>query len=195
MAFTADQNRQALDIWDAAYALAQKVGGFKTYRQNPSLTTQPEYLPQLAVFMLRDHAEPQGDENAGEPHMLNTVTLGFSGILLQSNMDEQLRMVAGLMKNLQLALLTDPDFIMMFRGVMSMDTRLVFTRQGETPLVEYQMEMACRYETDWPPVVPDWFKQMVVDTQLPGTTDPPVLESIYDVQWNGVGFQVTEKKK
>jgi hypothetical protein len=187
--FVATNNRQAVELWDAAYALAKSVGGFKTYRQSPSLTIRPEYLPQLGVYLLRERLEPQGDENAGEPHFLNACTLGFSGIILQSDMEAQLRSLAQLMNNLYQALLTDPDFIVMFRGIMSIDTRLVFTRQGETPLAEYQMEMICRYETDWPPVVPDYFKQMVVNVQPIGfSQDAPVITVVYNIQWNGQGM-------
>ena len=62
----AQSNTTAEMVWSAAYErIVASVKGFATYRRTPARTIQPEHLPCLSVYLLRDQETPLGDYNVG----------------------------------------------------------------------------------------------------------------------------------
>jgi hypothetical protein len=141
----------ATDVWNAAFARVKKLPGFRTVRQNPVDTIQPEMLPLLEVVMLRDQRTADGNANTGEPRFFHRVSLGFEGIIEASEASEQLTKLDAAMNGIDVALLTDPVFVAMVEGFESADCKLVFGRIGETPTASYQMELVVSFRTVWPP--------------------------------------------
>lgn len=161
-------NTTAEQIWSAAYErIVATVKGFTTYRRTPLLTLQPADMPCLAVYLLRDREQPIGDYNVGEPRFMQSCHLGIAGMILASNVDLQLEMLASKVMATRLSLFTDPQFIRLICGFESVDTRLVFSRINDTPVAEYQMELVVSFETIWPPHVPDDFLRLHLTTAFP----------------------------
>jgi hypothetical protein len=170
----AASNMTAELVWSAAYErIVATVKGFKTYRRTPMLTMQPDDLPNLAVYLLRDRETPVGDPGTTEPKFMEYVHLGIAGMIADSNVDAQLEWLANKVLATRLALYTDTKFIRLIHGIQSSDTKLVFGRAGEQPLAEYQMELVVSFETEWPPDVPDDFLMLHLETRFPSyDTDP-----------------------
>lgn len=174
-------NFTANEIWSAAYErLVAVARGFTTYRRVPSLTLQPTDLPCLAVYLLRDRETVIGDLNVGEPKFMHNMTLGISGIILQSNVDAQLEELARVVQLTRLALYTSPAFMRLISGIVSNDTQLLFSKPGggELPIAEYRMELVVAFETVWPPDVPDDFLVAHFETRYPPGSDPAKVQQI-----------------
>jgi hypothetical protein len=184
----AASNTTAEQVWSALYErLVTAVKGFATYRRTPVLTIQPQDLPCLSVYLLRDREEPIGDFNILEPRFYQTLTFGISGMILASNVDVQLEMLASKTMATRLALYTDPKFIHLISGYQSSDTKLVFSRVNELAVAEYQMELTVQFETVWPPNVPDDFLRIQLTTAFPTPERAPSTQQItaaWDVAQN-----------
>lgn len=178
----AASNFTAHQIWSAAYErLVEAVKGFTTYRRTPVLTIQPEDLPCLSVYLLRDREQPFGDPNVAEPRFKQYAHLGISGMILASNVDTQLEMLADKIAATRIALYTDTSFIRLIDGFESSDTKLVFSRAGETAMAEYQMELVVSFTTYWPPDVPDDFLRLHLETVFPSPEEAAGVEQIVRV--------------
>jgi hypothetical protein len=175
----AEANLTAEMVWSAAYEkIVASVKGFATYRRTPALTIQPQDLPCLSVYLLRDAEQPIGDYNILDPRFYQRATLGISGMILASNVDDQLAMLATKLMATRLALYTDPAFVRLTSGFESSDTKLVFSRVGELAVAEYQMQLVMCWETVWPPYVPDDFLRLHLETAFP---EPDTMDAVQQV--------------
>jgi hypothetical protein len=180
----AEANTTADIIWSAAYErIVSAVKGFSTYRRTPALTIQAQDLPCLSVYLLRDRQQPIGDFNILEPRFYQHAHLGISGMILASNVDLQLQMLATKLMATRLALYTDPKFIHLVSGFESSDTKLVFSRVGELTVAEYQMELVMCWETVWPPNVPDDFLRLHLETLFPSPDRAASTEQV-KAEWD-----------
>jgi hypothetical protein len=185
----AASNMTANMIWSAAYEqLLSTVKGFKTYSRTPAFTIQKDDLPLLAIYLLRDREQPDSSPYMGEPKFREFCHLGIAGMILQSNLDMQLEVLAAKVMATRLALYTNPKFMKLISGFESSDTRLVFSKVGELPVAEYQMELVMSFETVWPPDVRDDYLMLHLETRFPTyDTDPKeVLQIIrtWDIPQN-----------
>jgi len=174
-------------VWAAAYErVVAAITGFKTYRRTPILTIQPEDLPCLSIYKLRDREQALGESVTLEPRFIPYLHLGISGMIAASDVDQQLAWVATQLQSVRIALYTDAKFIKLISGFESSDTRLMFSRVGETAVAEFQTELVIRLpESFWPPLVPDDFKMLHLTLQYP--TPPhgaPVIERQWDIEQN-----------
>jgi len=175
----AESNTTAEIIWSAAYErIFAAVKGFTTYRRTPALTIQPDDLPCLSVYLLRDRETPIGDYNVLEPRFYQRAHLGISGMILASNVDQQLQLLASKVMATRIALYTDPAFIRLISGFESSDTKLVFGRVGELPVAEYQMELVIVFEAIWPPYVPDDFLRIHLETVFPSPDEAASTQQV-----------------
>lgn len=185
----AASNMTANMIWSAAYELLLgTVKGFKSYWRTPALTIQKDDLPLLAIYLLRDRELPEGSPYMGEPKFRQFCHLGIAGMILQDNIDTQLELLAAKVMATKLALYTNPKFIALISGFESSDTKLAFSRIGELPVAEYQMELVVSFETIWPPDMRDDFLRLHLETRFPtADTDPNEVMQIirhWDIEQN-----------
>jgi hypothetical protein len=156
-------NCDAMRLHNAVAALVFPLATwFKTKKMTPMLVVQPENLPRLSVFFLREVEASDG--KAGEPHFLANLHLGITGSIVSSDDENQLLQLQTNMLFFRRAIFSNPMFRVQ-QGVEmyeSTDTRMNFTRIGETPLAECQTEYVFSYRTDYPPELPDDLKQIVV---------------------------------
>jgi hypothetical protein len=124
---------------------------FKTFRRTPMLTLQPETMPCLSIYLLRDLRTPDGDANAGPPRFKHMVHVGFSGAVLANNEDKHLLQIDKSMSYIDTVLLNDPTFVAMIEGVEQIDRRYVFSRAGELPLSEIQKEYVFSFRSTFEP--------------------------------------------
>jgi hypothetical protein len=153
-----------------AMELAQAYFGsrFMTYRLTPMLQVQPGDLPILGVYLLREQRIEDSQANQGEPAFKHTMTLGFSGgALVDTEKQELLPSLENMMSELDDVLLTNPTFIILTEGIVSMDRTAQFAKVGETTLYEIRVEMSLQFSSRWEPIVPDMLEKVVVDTQFP----------------------------
>jgi len=170
----------ALAIYDEVFARVSTLPGFKTVKKTPMFTVEPGDLPRLGVYILREQAAAEGDTYAGNPRFNHTLTLGYSASVAQSD-DELLLVNLDTITNQILpALLSDPSFTKLV-GFVSLDRKLVFTRVGETPLAELQIEMVLDFRTEWAPRVPDDLTTVIVTEQHAPGQAPPIIRQ-YDIE-------------
>jgi hypothetical protein len=169
----------ARDVFEAAYTRAQQVPGFKTFRKTPMFAVVPAELPRLSAYLLREAGAPDGDANAGEPRFIHNVTLGFSGAIVASDDEQEFADLDTAVANILPALLSDPTFVAMVEGFASFDRKVVYSRIGETPLAEVQIEIVVTFRTYWPPTVLDDFNTLHIETRFPtANVDPNAVQQI-----------------
>ena len=169
----------ALRIVDKAATLARTISGWKQVRRTPMLQVQPDDLPSLGVYLLREQWAPDGDANAGEPRFIHDLSIGLSGAIAITGSDAQLIALDVLMNDLCAKLLSDTTFIVMVEGVNGIDRRLSFTKDSETPMAEIMMEMRVGFRSQWPPLVVDDLNEIHVTTALkPGDTQEEIDQRI-----------------
>jgi len=179
----------ASKIHEKAYDIAIASFGtrFKTYRKTPMLQVTPQDLPVLAVHILREQRSEDNHANHGEPKFKHRLTLGFSGAV-HAETDEQnsLYHLEEMMSELDDALLTNPQFVILTEGVVSMDRVAQYAKVGETTLFEIRVEMVMEFSSYFPPVVPDMLETIHIQTQFPdkahAESGTQQLERTYDIE-------------
>ncbi|MET3969100.1 hypothetical protein [Bradyrhizobium sp. S3.9.1] len=160
---------------------------FKTYRQTPMLQVQPGDLPILAVHLLRERREPDGQPNQTVPKFVHNLTLGFSGAVhVETDKQEDIHALEGWMSTLDDILLSDPNFVRLTEGVLAMDRVGQYAKVGETTLFEIRIEMNLQFRSDFQPRVPDELKVVHIETQFPDKAHAeigtPQLDRVYDIE-------------
>lgn len=150
----------AIKLADEVFSRLQAVGGFTSYHRAPVTQVNPGDLPLLGVFLMRENMTADGDENAGEPHYIHRLTLGITGAISATAPEAQLIALELVMSQILEALLQDASLFNQewIDGIPSIDRRLNFTRIGETPLAEVQVELVIKYGSRWEPTVTDDFE-------------------------------------
>lgn len=179
---------QALKIHQKAYTLAVLGFGtrFRTYRKTPMLQVQPNDLPMLAVYILRERRVPNGQPEQAEPKFIHELTLGFSGSIHAKTADQNtLYELETWMSELDDILLSNPKFVMLSEGVTGMDRTSMYAKEGETTLFEIRVEMSLQYRSNFPPRVDDWLETVHVKTQFPdkahADSGTPQVEAQYEL--------------
>jgi hypothetical protein len=157
---------------------------------------QNENLPFLACYFMDEMLGPDGDINAGAPHFMHRLKLGFS-VIVQSNDNEVAE------KNLDIAhwaimnyltrqdwwhfKMPDPWPDVQIEGVERGSRKFVFGNtalNNETPIAELQMDLTLVHRTYFPPEVLDQFLSMHVTVAGEWPYDPNAGDSfpiVYDI--------------
>jgi len=180
-------------IWDAAWAQALKLPGFKTYRQAPLLQqTQPEELDLLACYMLSNDGIPDGNSTIGPVKLLEQVQIGFSGIIADSDSGSIHRRLAVYTSALDELLLRDPSFVRfdLFQGVERRAIKFQTGQVGQTPCSEFHYLITFSVRNVWEPVITDDFLTMHLETIFPlGETADEIahtlqVRAVWDIPQN-----------
>jgi len=162
------------------YAMAGFGARFKTYRKTPMLQVAPGDLPMLSVHILRERRIPLGSHNHAEPKFKHDVSLGFGGAVQADTEDQnKLYELEEWMSELDDILLSNPKFVNLSEGVLSMDRQSQYAKVGETTLFEIRVEMVLEFSSSFPPLVEDDLKTIHVESRYPDiTTDPAEVQQI-----------------
>lgn len=160
----------ASQIHAAAFGLLTTAFGstFKTYRKTPFLQVQPNMLPLLAVYIMRERRSEDGQANQAEPKFIHQLTLGFAGAVhAETDNQNELNALEEAMTQLDYFLLSDPRFVNLTEGVLSMDRQGQYAKVGEITLFEIRVEMVVQFRSYWPPGVPDWLQTVHITAEFP----------------------------
>lgn len=182
----------SLIIRDTLLATLKATPFFSSFvtRKNNMLQVQPQHLPLLALYFVKDEARPDGDWNAGHIKFVQDVTLGFSVIVqrndpdaCESKLDEAYCVIANtLWPNQYVMNLLDTrnpyqagtgtPFNTRIEGIMAGNRRHNWgTTDNETPIGEMRFEVVCRYRDDFAPIIPDDLLEVYLTTGIkPGET-------------------------
>jgi hypothetical protein len=180
----AGYSTQALQIHDAVWKrLTTKLTGFVSFNTSPFYVVQPANLPRVGVDILRDNAQSIDDEVlTGEPKYTHYLTIGISVATLASDDMAQFKGIEQQVANIYNILLQDPTFVggtdSPIEGITRIDRKTQFSSVGEMPLAEIQIEMTFRYWTTWPPIVPDDFLRMHLETRFEPIDDPDIRPEV-----------------
>jgi hypothetical protein len=178
---------RSTDILDAVWERVLKVTGFRTYRRGPIMVqTQPEDLPLIACYLPEDDGQAWGDSDVGSPKLSETVSIGVSGLVLDSKSDGQYVKLIAATDQLDELILRDPKFTS-FDLIRGIERRRKATRSyqvGETPMLEFQWQITVSVINTWEPVIPDDLKQVHFETRYPTPdTDPQEIRQII-MEWD-----------
>jgi hypothetical protein len=184
-------NSYALVIRDGALARCKALPYFSNFRRFGSsklVQVQPQHLPNLSIFFLREVGTPWGDANAGEPRFVHEVVLGFSVMLAQNNPDVLENQLDAAFWAVMNGLLGDASFRLMgIEGFSRFQRSHEFGLMGsenETPFGELRLELALALRSDWPPVVVDDLLTIHLTTAYPSPTEAATTQQVvaeYDI--------------
>lgn len=168
-----------------------------TYQKSRQLPTQTRALPTLGVFLIKEDMTPDGDMNHGDIEMVHNLTIGFSVVILNNDVEatqEKLNQAYWVIMNW---LWRDPYLMNMIdtraypsgignpdnvriEGLGNGSWRFVdhVMADNETPMSELRYEQALRYRADYTPIITDDFLLMHQET-VPLASDgtiPPADE-------------------
>ena len=181
-------------IWDAAWAQALKIPGFKTYRQAPLLQmTMPEDLDILCCYMLGTDGQADGNVAfMGPVKLVESVQIGFSGIMASSEAGDTHRKLSLYTSALDELLLRDPKFanFNLFQGIERRSIKYQIGQVGQVPTSEFHYLITFSVRNGWEPVITDDFLTMHLVTIFPlGGTEEEIegtlqVEAVWDIPQN-----------
>jgi len=152
---------------------------YRVVRDNWGWPLASDDLPALAVFMPRETMTPDGSDNSGEPSFVHDCTLGVIislGFAQPEDLKDDLKIrVAAIYDTLLTTVgfrLPIPGQVPLFESFGKIEETTVFDQQGETFIVEGQLQITIRFRSDWPPVIPDDFETLAVTLKQPGQPTP-----------------------
>lgn len=154
--------------------------------KQPGGTMQPDEMPTLGVFTMRERMIPDGDGNAGPLQFIHDVTIGLSIALKESNPDNADAALDAKIEALLTKLFGDPSFVSfapgaLFESIEQIDRTRIFPDKGEAYYVEGRVAITFRYRTYWEPVIPDNLEKVHVENKtFPEGT--PQVKSEYDLE-------------
>ncbi|MCX4195106.1 hypothetical protein OMR07_05585 [Methylobacterium organophilum] len=168
--------------WDIREAIIERLSDLPGYkalpRRVPLPQLQPSDLPRLSVFIMGERLTPRGDAGASAPSFTCEITIGISdmrGFAATDVIDGQNDAAVDAIEE---RLLCDPSFTQkgpdaLFEAVTGITRERRYPQDGETYFAELRLTMTFRVGFDYPPIVPDRFKDMAVTAKRPGHPGAP----------------------
>jgi hypothetical protein len=175
----------ASEIQDMIIARARTLPMFTKVFATPMETWQGDDLPALAVFLVEEDMQSDGD--AGEPHFLHTAIIGVQAVVMTSDVDEQRAQIVAALGQLDTAILTDPATLMPIEEIKRIFRRFKYERVAETPIAHLSMAITLTFRSRWAPVVPYDFNVLHVETAFPAggdTTSVIQVKAVWDIPQN-----------
>ncbi len=179
-------------IRDAMYdrIVAAMPRDFKTTRKLPFPTMQPDMLPALGVYVMRETKSPYGDANLGPPHyqvdaIISVMILDLAGKPenLEGGVDRKIDLI-------EETILRDPGFVnirekgtdqIIIDSIPNISRQYLFPQQGETYYLEARLQFTFRFMCVYEPIIPDDLKVIHVTTFLNEPQRPIISGEIPDV--------------
>lgn len=178
---------QATAIRDAIFVRLSALPGYARKRKTPVPQLQPDDLPALSVFLIREQLNADGDANAGDPHFLSLITIGIAStrgfndpVVTDGKLDADVDLIEN-------KLLTDASFVHfgldpppLFEGVQAIVRTHVYAKDGETYFAEARLELTFVTRVDFQPVITDDYEGLDITVRPLGsaTSTPPITIKI-----------------
>ena len=141
----------------------------------PILTMQPDQLPALSVFIIKEDAAMDG--NTSIPQFKVSLELMLALTVMSSDpvfIDGSLDQFAAAVYNI---LLTDPTFLAQFEYVEKITREFAFKKEGESYIAEIGIRLTVSYRSRYEPLAPN--SLTLIDIQ---STEFPVGTPLAEVQ-------------
>jgi hypothetical protein len=143
-------------------------------RRSRQLPTQPNQLPMLGVYLIKEDMSPDGDPNHGDIEMIHNLTIGFSVIVVNNDPEATQKklnqaywvIMNWLWRDQYLMNMIDtraypggignPDNVRI-EGLLNGNWRMVDhpPQTNETPMSELRYEQTLKYRAEYTPVITD----------------------------------------
>jgi hypothetical protein len=183
----------ATQIRDAMFSriVAAMPTAFKTTRKIPFPTLEPDMIPALGVYLLREQMSPDGDDNDGPPRYMVDAVIGIMLIdlaadpgVLEGKVDDKIDLIEN-------TLLSDYTFLDLrdsatnqpiIESVPQISRTYQFPRDGESYYVEARLQMTFRFRCKFPPVLLHDLNEIDVDVRQGDiTTDADSLPQKFTI--------------
>jgi len=147
-------------------------------RTSPFPTLQPDQLPALGVYLMRENYSSDGDGNVGPPRYIVDAVISISVTNLQSDPNALDTSVDNAVNDIEETLLCDGTFIDLrdlnnkpiIDSIPNITRTFQFPQNGETYYLECRLQMTFRFMCYFEPRAPNWFKTASVEvTSLENT--------------------------
>jgi hypothetical protein len=176
-----EQQSFAYDIRDAFFNVISAdtfFNGF-TAKKNKMLPVQLTQLPYLGVYLVDETMTPDGDDNAGCVRFTHLARIGFSVIVVNNDqiagekLSDQAYLKIGTLlftnsKIFNMIQSNNPEGVLI-EGVARGTRRHLYGNAGlnnETPFIEMQYEIYCKFRTEWYPDIVDTLDEIDVTTGI-----------------------------
>lgn len=162
----------ATQLRDAALARLSTLPGWGQVEKTPVGTRQPDRLPYLGVYLIRDVWVPLSPILMGEPEFHGDATLGISVAVKAANGSALDAALDAQVERIHVKLLRDPSFISMLEGIVGVQRTRNYSGEGEAFFGEARIEMTLRYFEAWAPTIPDTLDAVEITTHVGGPNTP-----------------------
>lgn len=151
-------------------------------RKVPLPTVQGDQLPCLAVYLLSEQMDPDGDANVGPPRYLSTMHLGISVIdsadkpdVIDGNLDALVDLIENtLLQDITFVSLQDTNGNYLIESFAQIRRSFAFPQQSESYMIEARLDISIQYRCFFEPIAPNKLTDVDVDTQpFDGTVQQP----------------------
>jgi hypothetical protein len=150
-------------IRDAMFSRIEPITPWKSTRKTPFPTLQPDQVPALGVFLLRETMQPDGDANVGPPRYIVDAVISVAVVDLASKPTVLEGSVDALVDAILNTLLTDGTFIDLrwtdgspiIDSIPTIQRTYQFPQIGESYYLECRLQMTVRFMCFFEPVAPN----------------------------------------
>lgn len=187
-------NSFSILIRDAMLARLQALPYFMPFAlfgRAHGLQVLPENIPYLGCYFLGEVLGPDGDPDHGEPRFIHNLSMGFSVIIQNNNIEtaeDNLDQAHWVIMN---AIMTDPSLRTSNQFLIEGYNRVTRSHHYGTvagdnmmPVAELRMELGLSYRSYWPPVVPDWLQLVHLETAFPDIPRQNTVQQVVRYWYN-----------
>lgn len=181
----------SVQIRDAAFQrITNAIATFKETRKIPFPTLQPDHVPALGVFLLREQYSPDGDAGVGPPRYVAEATIAAAVVDLSSKssvLDGSIDTSVDLILD---TLLCDPTFLDLrdsvtgnpiIESIPQITRTTRFPKEGETYYCEVSLQMTFRFRCFFEPLAPNTLTTVAVTAEPFGTAPGETFTAEFDV--------------
>lgn len=164
-----------MQIRDAAFTrIIKALADFKSARKIPFPTLQPDQVPALGVYLLREQYGPDGDPDVGPPRYVIDATIAVAVVdesskpaVLNGSIDANVDRILD-------TLLCDPTFLDLrdsasgqpiIESIPQITRTTRFPKEGETYYCEVSLQMTFRFRCLFEPLTPNDLKIIAVQAE------------------------------
>lgn len=156
-------------------------GSWKSFRKIALPTIEPNQLPCLGVYILRESLNPDGDANVGPPRYIADVTIGISIIdegnksyALEGSIDSLVDQAEDtLLQDITFLGMTDANNNPIIEAIPQITRTYNFFEKSETYMMECRLQMTIQYRCFFEPLAPNYLETIAINvSNMDGTVLP-----------------------
>jgi len=173
-------NSYALVIADAIFQRVSAMTFFTNFNRkagNWRMRIQPQDVPYLGVYFVKETTKPDGDADAGDIRFDHLVTIGFSVIIKNNDATQAEQKLDAAFWTIINGLLRDNTLTNTWKTNLPDNTRIeswpsynrvhhwgAMGLNNEMPIAELQFEMQATYRSNFAPIITDDLTHIHIET-------------------------------